>query len=89
MSTYPYSDSFALIRYILILIVIFGIIGSISQLVSGLFALANAQDVTTTTTTTTTKNIPSNNYHPQDRKSVGNVAKTKNTTTSFITNCCF
>ncbi|KAH7642667.1 uncharacterized protein LOC124492622 [Dermatophagoides farinae] len=70
MSTYPYSDSFALIRYILILIVIFGIIGSISQLVSGLFALANAQDVTTTTTTTTTKNIPSNNYHPQDRKSV-------------------
>lgn len=63
MNTYPYSDSFALIRSILILIVIFGIIGSISQLVSGLFALANAQDVTTTTTT--------NNYHPQDRKSVG------------------
>ncbi|OTF78109.1 hypothetical protein BLA29_009274 [Euroglyphus maynei] len=62
MNTYPYSDSFALIRSILILIVIFGIIGSISQLVSGLFALANAQDVTTTTTT--------NNYHPQDRKSV-------------------
>ena len=45
MSSYPYTDSFALIRSILILIVVFGIIGSISQLVSGLFALANAQDV--------------------------------------------
>lgn len=45
MSTYPYTDSFALIRSILILIDVFGIIGSISQLVSGLFALANAQDV--------------------------------------------
>ena len=44
MSHYPYTNSFALIRSILILIVVFGIIGSISQLVSGLFALANAQD---------------------------------------------
>nr|XP_027194622.1 uncharacterized protein LOC113789304 [Dermatophagoides pteronyssinus] len=77
MSTYPYSDSFALIRSILILIVIFGIIGSISQLVSGLFALANAQDVTTIeqpesslpsilppSTTMKLNKIPiNNNYH--------------------------
>lgn len=83
MSTYPYSDSFALIRSILILIVIFGIIGSISQLVSGLFALANAQDVTTieqpesllppSTTMKLNKISINNNYHhqQQDRKSVG------------------
>ena len=43
-SPYPYTTSFALIRSILILIIVFGIIGSISQLVSGLFALASAQD---------------------------------------------
>lgn len=44
MSSYPYTNSFQLIRSILILIDVFGIIGSISQLVSGLFKLANAQD---------------------------------------------
>ena len=43
-SPYPYTTSFTLIRSILILIIVFGIIGSISQLVSGLFALASAQD---------------------------------------------
>ncbi|KAF7490564.1 hypothetical protein SSS_07426 [Sarcoptes scabiei] len=67
MSSYPYSDSFALIRSILILIVIFGIIGSISQLVSGLFALANAQDFSKNIANN--KNLNGGNLH-QDRKAV-------------------